>query len=41
VLFEKLPENKIIVPERLHSPHPLIKTTEALLKSRGVTSMVA
>lgn len=36
VLFEKLPENKIIVPERLHSPHPLIKTTEALLKSRGV-----
>lgn len=36
VLFEKLPENKIIVPERLHSPHPLIKTTEALLKSRGI-----
>lgn len=36
VLFEKLPKNKIIVPERLHSPHPLVKTTEASLKSRGV-----
>jgi hypothetical protein len=36
VLFEKLPKNKIIVPERLHSPHPFVKTTEASLKSRGV-----
>jgi hypothetical protein len=36
VLFEKLPENKIVVPERLHSPHPLVKTTEAFLKSRNV-----
>ena len=36
VLFEKLPENKIVVPERLHSPHPLVKTTEAFLKSRDV-----
>ena len=36
VLFEKLPENKIVVPERLHSPHPLVKTTKAFLKSRDV-----
>jgi len=36
VLFEKPQKNKIIVPERLHSPHPLVKTTEASLKSRGV-----
>ena len=36
VLFEKLPENKIVVPERLHSPHPLVKATEAFLKSRDV-----
>jgi hypothetical protein len=36
VIFEKLPENKIVVPERLHSPHPLVKTTEAFLKSRDV-----
>lgn len=36
MLFEKQPENMIVVPERLHSPHPLVKTTEALLKSRGV-----
>lgn len=36
VLFEKLPKNKIIVPERLHSPHSLVKTTVASLKSRGV-----
>ena len=36
VLFEKLPENKIVVPERLHSPHPLVKTTETFLKSRDV-----
>jgi hypothetical protein len=36
VLFEKLPENKIVVPERLHSPHPLVKITKAFLKSRDV-----
>jgi hypothetical protein len=36
VLFEKLPENKIVVPERLNSPHPLVKTTKAFLKSRDV-----
>lgn len=31
VLFEKVPENKIFVPDHLLSPHPLIKTTKACL----------
>ena len=36
VLFEMMPENKVLVPERIASKHPLIRMTEISLKDRGI-----
>jgi len=32
IAFEKAPENKIIVPRRLSSPHPLVANTQAVIE---------
>lgn len=36
VILEKSPDNRILVPDKLNSPHPLIKMTEECFKSRDV-----